>query len=55
MDNIIIRSKIKEFVHGKSISADFPDALNEKVVELIRNAAERAQKNGRRTLMSRDL
>ena len=38
-----------------NVSAEVPDALNNKVVELLEKAAVRAKLNGRRTLQARDL
>ncbi|MFW5746313.1 MAG: hypothetical protein ACOCWQ_02050 [Nanoarchaeota archaeon] len=55
MENVIIRSKIREFVDTMSISSDFADKLNEECVKMIHRAIERARENGRRTVMARDL
>lgn len=55
MENVIVRSKIKEFTDGLSISSDFSEALNEEVIRLIKKAVERAKVNSRRTVMARDI
>jgi len=52
---IVVRTKIKELVDGYSVSADFGDVLDEKVKSLIKDAIRRAESNGRRTVMSKDL
>jgi len=51
---IIVKSQIKE-IAKMSISSDFAPALEEKVKKLIEEAANRAQANGRRTLMAKDI
>ncbi len=51
---IIVKSQIKE-IAKMNVSADFPPALEEKVMQLIEKAAERAQLNNRRTMMAKDL
>ncbi len=59
MGDIIIRSKIKEYteVDGKKfqVSSDFADELAKKVEELIKQACKRAEANGRKTVMAKDL
>ena len=53
--DLIIKSKIKGAVPELNVSGDVPEALNEKVLSLLKDAAERAKANGRRTLQARDL
>ena len=57
MVNLIIKSNIREAVKEKipNVSSEVPEALNQKVQELLNRAAERALANGRRTLHARDL
>lgn len=55
MADLIIKSKIKSAVPELSVSGDVPEALNEKVTELLQQAAKRARLNGRRTLQAKDL
>ena len=55
MVNLIIKSNIKEVVPDLSVAAEVADALNEKVEKILKEAAERAKANGRRTLQARDL
>jgi|TARA_B100001964_G_C14157982_1_gene565265 histone H3/H4 len=56
--SLVVRSQVK--THAKvddkalSISEDFYEALNKKVVSLIEDASKRAKSNNRNTLMGRD-
>lgn len=52
---IVVRTKIKELTENFSVSSDFGDALDEKVKSLIVNAQKRAEANGRKTIMPKDL
>ena len=54
-DNLIVRSNIKNIVGEYNISGDFSDALNEKIKKIIIAAVARAEANGRRTVMSKDI
>jgi histone H3/H4 len=53
--DIIIKSKIKAAVPDLQVSSDVPEALNNKVLHLLKEASERTKANGRRTLQARDL
>ncbi len=55
MTDLIVKSKIKGAVSGLNVSSDVPEALNKKVLSLLKDASERAKANGRRTLQARDL
>ncbi len=55
MVNLIVKSKIKEAVPELQVAAEVADALNKKVLDLLKEASERAKANGRRTLQARDL
>lgn len=57
---VIVRSQIKDVVKSSgtavdNVAADFSDKLQEKVVGLIKDACYRAQQNGRKTVMTKDL
>ena len=54
-DLLIIKAKIKEVVGDYQVSSDFVDVLDEKVKQLIDEAKKRAEANGRRTVMGRDI
>ena len=51
-----IKDILKDSTYGvENISADFMDKLDEKVKQLILDAAKRAKDNGRRTIMGKDV
>ena len=54
-ENLIVRSKIKGAVSDVNVSGAFYDALNEKLIEVINKAVERAKANGRKTVKPIDL
>lgn len=54
-DMIIVKTKIKDFAPGFNISGDVPEALDVKAKELLKEACKRAQANGRKTIMAKDL
>ncbi len=53
--SVVVKAKIKEIVENFNVSGDFADALDKKVTEIIKTATERAEANGRRTVMAKDL
>jgi histone H3/H4 len=55
MVDLIVKSKIKEAVPDLQVAAEVAEALNKKVEQLLKDGAERAKANGRRTLQGRDL
>jgi histone H3/H4 len=55
MADLIVKSKVKEFVGDMSVGADFYDALNKKVEILINDAKSRCKENNRSTLKARDV
>ncbi|HLD72373.1 MAG TPA: DUF1931 domain-containing protein [Candidatus Nanoarchaeia archaeon] len=57
---LTVRTQIKEILKDSeigvdNISADFGDRLDEKVKELIIEAAKRAKENNRKTVMGKDV
>lgn len=57
---LTVRTQIKEILKDselgvENISGDFMDMLDEKVKQLILDAAKRAKENGRRTVMGKDV
>lgn len=52
---LIVKAKVKEFATGYNVASDFADALDAKAAELIRAAVKRAEANGRKTVMGKDL
>jgi len=60
MVNIVVRTQIKDILKEsglgvKNLSGDFMDRLDEKVKQVILDAAKRAKENGRRTIMGKDV
>lgn len=55
MTNLIVKSAVKEALGNHNVSADFYDALDEEVAELLNDAAGRADANDRKTVQPRDL
>ena len=55
MTDLIVKSAVKDALEGNNVSADFYDALNDEVEELLEDAAQRAEVNDRRTVQPRDL
>ncbi len=52
---LIVKSKIKATVPDLQVASDVPEALNKKVLHILKEAAERTKANGRRTLQARDI
>ena len=55
MVDLIVKSAVKETLEDQNVSAEFYDALDEEVAELLSDAADRAEANGRKTVQPRDL
>lgn len=55
MVDLIVKSAVKEALEDNNVSADFYDALDEEVEEIIADAADRADANDRKTVQARDL
>ena len=54
-DLLVVRSKIKDYCEGCNVSGDFANALSEKVIQLVKDAAGRAKANNRKTVQAKDL
>jgi len=52
---LVVKSQIKEVAQGFNISGDFAEALDQRVIELVKAAIQRADANGRRTVMAKDI
>lgn len=52
---LAVRAAIKEVAKGYNVGGDFAEALDEKVKHLIYEATRRADQNGRKTVMAKDL
>jgi histone H3/H4 len=55
MTDLIVKSAVKETLDDHNVAADFYDALNDEVDELLHDAARRASANDRKTVQPRDL
>lgn len=53
--SVVVKAKIKEIAKDYNVSGDFADVLDAKVQDLIKAAIARAEANGRKTVMSKDL
>lgn len=49
------KTTVKELAGDYRVSSDFYDALNAQVYDLLEQAKQRAEQNGRSTVMPRDL
>lgn len=54
MTDLIVKSAVKERLDA-NVSADFYEALNEEVADLLDDATRRAAANDRKTVQRRDL
>ncbi len=52
---LVVKAKIKSAVPGYNVAGELAEALNGKVEELLKAAAARAEANGRKTIMAKDL
>ena len=52
---LIVKSNIRKYLDGLNLGEDLGVALDMKIEEILKKAAERAGKNGRRTVYARDL
>lgn len=55
MADLIVQSAVKDALGDHNVSAEFYDALDEVVAEVLADAARRADGNDRKTVQSRDL
>jgi histone H3/H4 len=55
MTDLIVQSAVKERLDGMNVAAEFYDALDEDVEDLLEEAARRAEENDRKTVQPRDL
>ncbi|MFC4553585.1 MULTISPECIES: DUF1931 domain-containing protein [Halorussus] len=55
MTDLIVKAAVKNAVEGKNVSSDFYDALDDRIENLLDEAATRADANDRKTVQPRDL
>ena len=54
-DSLVVKAKIKDVAKGFNVAGDLADALSKRVDQLIKDACVRAEANGRKTVMAKDL
>lgn len=56
-DSVIVQSRLRDAIKELDLrmDGDLPDAMHEKVISLLNDAAERAKGNDRKTLRPYDL
>ena len=54
-DLLVVKAKIKDYVGDMNVAGDFADELSKKVEMLVKEAAKRADANGRKTVQAKDL
>jgi len=54
-DLLVVKAKIKDVVGDYNVSGDFAEALDKITRELVAKAVARAEGNGRKTVMAKDL
>ena len=55
MTDLIVKSAVKDQLTDQNVSADFYEALDSNVRDLLADAARRADENERKTVQPRDL
>lgn len=55
MSDLIVKAAVKDVLSDKNVAADFYDAFDAEVEELLEDAARRAEDNDRKTVQPRDL
>lgn len=59
VEPLYVKSKIRDYINGKGLNTSSTvvdgDKLNERIMEIIDKAAERAKANKRKTVKPRDL
>ena len=54
-DLLVVKAKIKDAIGNFNVAGDLAQELDLIVRELVKKAAARAEANGRRTVMAKDL
>lgn len=54
-DLLVVKAKIKEAAKGYNVAGDLAEALDGKLRALVADACKRAEGNGRKTVMAKDL
>lgn len=54
-DLLVVKAKLKEVCPGFNVAGDLAEALSGKVGEAVADAVKRADSNGRKTVMGKDV
>ena len=54
-DLLVVKAKLKDVAKGYNVSGDLADALDKRLRQLVSDACTRAEANGRKTVMAKDL
>ena len=54
-DLLVVKAKLKDAAKGYNVAGDLADALDKKLRQLVSDACTRAEGNGRKTVMAKDL
>lgn len=54
-DLLVVKAKLKDVAKGCNVAGDFADELDKRVRDLVKSAVDRAEANGRKTVMAKDL
>jgi histone H3/H4 len=54
-DLVVVKAKIKDVAKDCNVAGDFAEALDKKARDLITDAVKRADENGRKTVMAKDV
>jgi histone H3/H4 len=55
MSDLIVKAAVKDALDDHNVAAEFYSELDEEVGDLLEDAAERAESNGRKTVQPLDL
>jgi len=55
MSDLIVKTGVQGALDDNSVAADFYEAFNEEVAEVLKDATRRAEANDRKTVQPRDL
>ncbi len=54
-DLVVVKAKIKDVAKDSNVAGDLAEALDKKARDLITDAVKRAEDNGRKTVMAKDV
>lgn len=52
---LVVKAKLKDACPGFNVSGDLADAADKLIRDALKKACERAESNGRKTVMAKDL